>query len=200
MSSLVISDDRIPEDKLIFKELCPGILELNTLSNDYCSILVAKLEQYQWKTSTVAEVRGFSKIEYAREDIRSSLSIGEASAIALISEVTQAVEPMVMQAFISYWGLPSVRSMHPQFTKYNVGHFIKNHTDDGAAFPRRVGSAVTYLTDSYEGGEICFPKFRLQLKPQTGVTLLFPSEYVHSVAPVTAGTKAVFLFFVEVDA
>ena len=117
-----------------------------------------------------------------------------------MAEAMQAVEPKVMHAFTSYWGLSSIQSKNPQFTKYNVGHFIKDHTDDGAAYPHRVGSAVTYLTDSYEGGEICFPKFRLKLKPQTGMTLLFPSEYVHAVAPVIAGTKAVFLFFVEVDA
>ncbi len=199
MSSLVNFRSEIHEGQPTLKELCPGILELKTLSIEYCSRLVSNLEEYQWRTSTIAEVRGFSKIEYAREDMRSSLSIGELTARALMAQVMQAVEPKVLQAFVSYWGLASIRTKNPQFTKYNVGHFIKNHTDDGAAFPHRVGSAVTYLTDSYEGGEICFPKFKLQLKPQAGTTLLFPSEYVHAVSPVTAGTKAVFLFFVEVD-
>ncbi|WP_182910112.1 2OG-Fe(II) oxygenase [Burkholderia pseudomallei] len=116
-----------------------------------------------------------------------------------MDEVLRLVEPKVMRAFVSYWGIEEVRSRNPQFTKYNVGHFIKNHTDDGAAFPHRVGSAVTYLSDDYEGGEIVFPKFNLKFKPSTGTTLLFPSEYVHAVAPVVSGTKSVFLFFVEVD-
>lgn len=74
--------------------------------------------------------------------------------------------------------------------KYRVGEGYKEHYDGGTELGRAV-SAVIYLNDDYEGGEIEFPNFKVKLKPEKGMLILFPSNfaYRHIAHPVTKGTK-----------
>jgi hypothetical protein len=74
--------------------------------------------------------------------------------------------------------------------KYTIGQEFINHIDDGTEYHRRV-SAVYYLNDNYEGGEINFPRFNVKLKPKANQMVLFPSTYVynHSVSAITNGEK-----------
>lgn len=70
--------------------------------------------------------------------------------------------------------------------RYGKGEYFKVHTDDGDPY-RCTLSAVGYPNDDYEGGELWFPKFELNYKPQAGDFVLFPSafSYAHSSEPVT---------------
>lgn len=180
-------------------ELRTGILSVEVMPSIQAASIAAQIDGYDWKKSTVAEVRGLAKIEYVAEDIRHCEAIGEQGASHLIAEVLKRVGPKVLKSFNSYWGMSFTRLVNPQFTKYEHGHFIRVHTDDGAAFPLRVGSVVVYLTDDYLGGEISFPKFGLAISPRAGTALIFPSDYVHEVLKVTQGVKKIFLFFIEAD-
>lgn len=181
-------------------ELRAGILSVEAMPLFLAASIAAEVDKYDWKKSTVAEVRGLSKIEYVAEDVRHCDAIGEYGASQLIKEVLEVVGPKALQSFNEYWGMNFTRLVNPQFTKYEQGHFIRVHTDDGAAFPLRVGSVVVYLTDDYLGGEISFPKFDLAIRPRAGTALIFPSDYVHEVRKVEHGIKKIFLFFIEADA
>lgn len=74
--------------------------------------------------------------------------------------------------------------------KYSGGQEYKGHYDGGTEVGR-VTSAVCYLNDNYEGGELEFPHFNVKIKPQAGMLILFPSNYAyrHIAHPVTSGTK-----------
>ena len=74
--------------------------------------------------------------------------------------------------------------------KYRGGEEYKAHYDGGTSIGRSV-SAICYLNDDYEGGEIEFVNFKLKIKPQAGMMILFPSNfaYMHIAHPVTSGTK-----------
>lgn len=74
--------------------------------------------------------------------------------------------------------------------KYNAGQEYKKHYDGGTKIGRAV-SAIVYLNDNFNGGEIEFPNFSVKIKPQAGMLILFPSNYAyaHIAHPVTAGTK-----------
>lgn len=181
-------------------ELRSGILSVEVMSSDQATSIAVKVDSHEWKKSTVAEVRGLSKIEYVAEGIRHCNAIGKRDAGQLIDEVLELVGKKALQTFNSYWGMNFTHLVNPQFTKYELGHFIRVHTDDGAAFPLRVGSVVVYLTDDYLGGEISFPKFDLTVRPRAGTALIFPSDYVHEVLKVEQGTKKIFLFFIEANA
>jgi hypothetical protein len=85
----------------------------------------------------------------------------------------------------------SLKSHNPyKILKYEVGGKFENHMDDGGGNFRRV-STVYYLNDNYEGGELCFPQFGIELKPESGDMIVFPSSYVysHSVKPVISGNR-----------
>lgn len=74
--------------------------------------------------------------------------------------------------------------------KYSEGEEYKDHYDGSTSTGRAI-SAIVYLNNDYEGGEIEFPNFKVKIKPQPGMLLLFPSNfaYRHIAHPITKGTK-----------
>jgi predicted 2-oxoglutarate/Fe(II)-dependent dioxygenase YbiX len=75
--------------------------------------------------------------------------------------------------------------------KYSSGQEYKAHYDGGGSHVSRIVSAVCYLNNDYEGGEIEFPFFNVKIKPMPGMLILFPSNfaYTHIAKPVTNGSK-----------
>lgn len=101
----------------------------------------------------------------------------------------QTFDP-VEKDYMSLFGI-SLKSHNPyKILKYEVGGKFETHMDDGGGNFRRV-STVYYLNDDYEGGEISFPQFGIELKPKAGDMIVFPSSYVysHSVKPVKSGNR-----------
>jgi predicted 2-oxoglutarate/Fe(II)-dependent dioxygenase YbiX len=74
--------------------------------------------------------------------------------------------------------------------KYRGGEHYKAHADGGAGV-NRVVSAVIYMNDDYDGGELEFTRFGIKIKPLPGMCILFPSNfaYEHVAHPVLSGTK-----------
>ncbi len=81
---------------------------------------------------------------------------------------------------------------HEQYNmlRYQGGQEYKAHADGTTADGRCV-SAIVYLNDTYEGGEVEFVNFGIKIKPEAGMLLLFPSNYAyrHIAHPVKSGTK-----------
>jgi predicted 2-oxoglutarate/Fe(II)-dependent dioxygenase YbiX len=65
------------------------------------------------------------------------------------------------------------------------GEWVANHT------PHRDVSAIYYLNDEFDGGEIFFERTQLMVKPRRGLLLAFPSDadHVHEVLPVRGGVR-----------
>ena len=74
--------------------------------------------------------------------------------------------------------------------KYSPGGYYSTHTDHGPSNIRTI-SALIYLNDDYEGGELYFPRQDIKIKPKTGQVVFFPSNYLypHASLPITSGTK-----------
>lgn len=74
--------------------------------------------------------------------------------------------------------------------KYSGGEEYKEHYDSSTGNGRAV-SALCYLNDDYDGGELEFPAFDVKIIPQPGMLILFPSNfaYRHIAHPVTKGSK-----------
>jgi len=79
------------------------------------------------------------------------------------------------------------KTMH--VLKYKESGFLPAHSDHGIS--SRVLSALLYLNDDYEGGNLRFPHCNIDIKPEAGSLIFFPSNfvYVHEVAAVTKGTR-----------
>jgi predicted 2-oxoglutarate/Fe(II)-dependent dioxygenase YbiX len=65
------------------------------------------------------------------------------------------------------------------------GCWVPNHT------PQRDVSAIFYLNDAFEGGELFFEGLGLTIRPKRGLMVAFPSdaEHVHEVKPVRTGVR-----------
>jgi hypothetical protein len=65
------------------------------------------------------------------------------------------------------------------------GDWVANHT------PHRDVSAICYLNDEFDGGEIFFERAQITVKPRRGLLLAFPSDadHVHEVLPVRCGVR-----------
>lgn len=77
-----------------------------------------------------------------------------------------------------------------QMLKYSGGQEYKGHYDGSTGIGRCL-SAICYLNENYDGGEIEFVNFGVKIKPEPGMLVLFPSNYAYShvAHPVTKGTK-----------
>lgn len=80
--------------------------------------------------------------------------------------------------------------------RYTKGQFFKEHTDQTEEYPRKI-SAVVYLNENYEGGNITFTKLGLSFKPSASTVFIFPStqEFSHFAEPVVSGIKYVIVGF-----
>ena len=82
---------------------------------------------------------------------------------------------------------------------YSTGAFMGSHYDrHPVPNNETILSAVIYLNDDYEGGELQFDKQDITIKPEAGTVIFFPSteDFTHASLQVTSGTKhAIPLFF-----
>lgn len=94
--------------------------------------------------------------------------------------------------YCKYWGINITYYEAFNFVKYEgAGQEFKVHADHGPMYNCTV-SAVVYLNDDYEGGEIKFPRLdNVVHKPKAGDIAVFPSNYIyeHASLPMVSGTK-----------
>jgi hypothetical protein len=102
---------------------------------------------------------------------------------------------MLLSAVIPYskkYGIQE--TLYPEdfgLLKYQDGQEYRSHYDGGSSMVPRIVTALCYLNGDYEGGELEFPNFKIKIKPEPGMLILFPSNYTytHVAHPVTNGTK-----------
>ena len=95
------------------------------------------------------------------------------------------------QSYVARYGIHDGLAHEPyNILKYSGGQEYKSHYDGGSATGRCI-SALVYLNNNYEGGELEFPNFGIKIKPEPGMLILFPSNfaYSHIAHPVSNGTK-----------
>ena len=84
-----------------------------------------------------------------------------------------------------------------EFLKYEKGNFYKPHVDGGDGF-NRTFSAILFLNNDYEGGELCFKNIQADkeekdiiIKGSPGDLVIWPSNFLfpHGVKPVKKGKR-----------
>lgn len=148
-----------------------------------------------WLSSDNANIRhGFSKrVHYSELDHgnKKLLSISNSikNAIALATEHYRSqieTEDVDMPSFFD-------------IKKYTDGADMGAHTDSEDDLDKKhpVLSAVLYLNNNYDGGEIQFIKQGITIKSYPGSLIIFPSvpPYYHRPVPVRKGTKYMIPFF-----
>jgi hypothetical protein len=73
------------------------------------------------------------------------------------------------------------------------------HVDDLGSGENQL-SAVIYLNDDYEGGNINFPTHNLSISPEAGELIFFPGNlnYAHEVEEITSGARITLPIWAEI--
>lgn len=86
-------------------------------------------------------------------------------------------------------------SLH--ISKYVDGGGIGSHRDVNISEEDGNYTAIIYLNDEYDGGELGFPDLGIEVKPKSGDMLIFPGKYLHYANESRNGTKYLTIFKTE---
>ena len=207
--------DRTLNEKIIVEN--PGIglnIYKNTFSlddaNRYINILESNLsddKKYKWSDATVTnspnpikKARDCVDFKYKQEDL-GPRDETNAELIDLHQEIYQKLKYCI-DDYAKYWGISVVYYEAFNFVKYEgKGTHFNIHADHGPAYNCTV-SAVIYINDDYEGGEIKFPRLDNYIhKPKVGDIAIFPSNYIyeHASLPMETGTKYCVVVMTDIN-
>ena len=186
----------------------------NTLSQDEVDAVINALDSnlsndgpYKWNEAFVTN--STTPIKKARDCVdfkMNSKSLGPVNDLnkelhGAYSKVFDTLKKCV-DDYCRYWGINVNFYEVFNFVKYEgEGKHFRIHADDGPMYKCAV-SAVFYLNDNYEGGEIHFPRLEnLTVKPGVGDIAIFPSNYMyeHASLPMKSGTKYCVVVMMDIN-
>lgn len=190
-------------DNVVVKNLDYGInLYKNAISKENCEKIIRDLENeislgipgIEWSGAKVNDkedvdyVRNCVDLKYKKEDLGKYIPKNE--VLERCHDIVEEGLDKCLRHYESLWHLKMDYKEAFNFVKYLPGKYFKIHGDHGPYYTCTI-SAVVYLNDNYEGGEIDFVRHGLVVKPEAGDIILFPSNFVyeHASLEVTSGTK-----------
>jgi hypothetical protein len=180
--------------------------EINLFINSLEDVLSSN-GPYKWNEAQVTN--STTPIKKARDCVdfkMSSKTLGERTnanekLIDTYDKVFNTLKKCI-DDYCRYWGISVNFYEVFNFVKYEgEGKHFRIHADDGPAYKCTV-SAVIYLNDDYEGGEIHFPRLdNLTIKPEYGDIAIFPSNYMyeHASLPIKSGTKYCVVVMMDIN-
>ena len=179
-------------------------------ANRYISILESNLGgsgTYKWSEATVTnspnpikKARDCVDFKYKKEDLGTKNEVN-AQLLDLHEEIYQKLKYCI-DDYAKYWGINVVYYEAFNFVKYEgEGTHFNIHADHGPAYNCTV-SAVIYINDDYEGGDLKFPRLdNLIYKPRVGDIAIFPSNYIyeHASLPMESGTKYCVVIMTDIN-
>jgi hypothetical protein len=179
-------------------------------ANRYINTLESNLsgdKKYKWSEAQVTnsvtpikKARDCVDFKYKQENLGPK-DKDNAELIDLHEEIYQKLK-FCVDDYAQYWGINVVYYEAFNFVKYEgKGKHFNIHADHGPAYNCTV-SAVIYINDDYEGGEIKFPRLDDYVhKPRVGDILLCPSNYIyeHASLPMESGTKYCVVIMTDIN-
>ena len=177
-------------------------------SERYIKILESNLGQngkYKWSEAKVTnsdvpikKARDAVDFRFKQENL-GPRDEHNSELIDLHEEIYQKLK-FCVDDYARYWGINVVYYEAFNFVKYEgEGTHFNIHADHGPMYNCTV-SAVIYINDDYEGGELYFPLQGVQFKPKKGAAYFFPGDknYIHGVTEVKSGLRFTCPFFWEI--
>jgi hypothetical protein len=186
----------------------------NTFSLDDANRYIKTLEsnlggngKYKWSEAKVTnsdtpikKARDAVDFKYKQENLGPK-DESNAELIDLHEEIYQKLKYCI-DDYAKYWGINVVYYEAFNFVKYEgAGTHFNIHADHGPAYNCTV-SAVIYINDDYEGGDLKFPRLdNLVYKPKVGDIAVFPSNYIyeHASLPMESGTKYCVVIMTDIN-
>lgn len=81
--------------------------------------------------------------------------------------------------------------------RWKEGSFQPPHADKPGGYEYREFGSVLYLNDNYEGGNIYFPQYGIDIKPSSGTYAFFPGDldHLHGVSEIKNNIRYTFPIF-----
>jgi hypothetical protein len=213
------ASNRVPERKLdngfIAENLGLGLhVYHDTFSLDdskrYINTLESNLSggaKYKWSEAQVTnsnvpikKARDAVDFKYKQENLGPRNEYNS-ELLDLHEEIYQKLKYCI-DDYAKYWGINVVYYEAFNFVKYEgAGTHFNIHADHGPAYNCTV-SAVIYINDDYEGGDLKFPRLdNLVYKPKVGDIAVFPSNYIyeHASLPMESGTKYCVVVMTDIN-
>lgn len=208
-------DRAIPEQNITVEN--PGLglnIYRNVFSLDDANRYINTLEsnlggsgKYKWSDATVTNsatpikrARDCVDFKYKQENL-GPRDPHNSELIDLHQEIYEKLK-LCVDDYARYWGIHVVYYEAFNFVKYEgEGKHFNIHADHGPAYNATV-SAVIYINDDYEGGEIQFPRLDgYTLTPKVGDIAIFPSNYIyeHASLPMKSGTKYCVVIMTDIN-
>jgi hypothetical protein len=179
-------------------------------SKRYINILEQNLSKggkYKWSDATVTnsttpikKARDCVDFKYKQENLGPRNQINS-ELIDLHQEIYEKLKYCI-DDYAKYWGINVVYYEAFNFVKYEgEGTHFNIHADHGPKYNCTV-SAVIYINDDYEGGDLKFPRLdNLVYKPRVGDMAIFPSNYIyeHASLPMESGTKYCVVVMTDIN-
>jgi hypothetical protein len=179
-------------------------------ANRYIDTLESNLGQngvYKWSeaqvtnsTTPIKKARDAVDFKYKQENL-GPRNESNSELIDLHEEIYQKLKYCI-DDYARYWGINVVYYEAFNFVKYEgSGTHFNIHADHGPAYNCTV-SAVIYINDDYEGGDLKFPRLdNLVYKPKVGDIAIFPSNYIyeHASLPIESGTKYCVVIMTDIN-
>jgi hypothetical protein len=155
------------------------------LSQELCRTIIANYER-DTRRHPGYVIRGGGEKELQNEiKVSTDLVIPQDGAWApAFDEVNRAVNDVLQQITAQ---IPSLQIWPLWWTGYKIQHYKKNeghfkwHFDAiGPGTWERQLAMVIYLNTVQDGGETCFHRQNLQIKPTAGEALIFPTFWTHA--------------------
>ena len=124
----------------------------------------------------------------------------------LAGEIINLIEPDYIQA-LRVWAELTNNTMPEYITrnyclrKYRTGAAMGTHIDRNTDNPNNTmdWTALLYLNDNYEGGELYFPGTDTHLSPSAGSIVFLPCLLEHACLEITKGEKYYIFTFMHTD-
>jgi hypothetical protein len=174
----------------------------NAIKKDECERIINTLEGeialgipgIEWRGAQVnakedhSYVRNCVDLKYKRTNLGKHMPFNQN-----LFDIHESVDNSLDKCLNHYENLWNLKMYYKEafnFIKYLPGKYFKVHGDHGPYYSCTI-SAVIYLNDNYDGGELEFTRQELKIKPEAGDIVMFPSNYVyeHSSLEVFSGTK-----------
>lgn len=202
------ASNRMPDRKLNQINVINPALGLNVYQNvfsledskRYINILESNLDgskKYKWSEAQVTQAavpikkaRDCVDFKYKQENLGPRDEYNS-QLLDLHEEIYQKLK-LCIDDYCRYWGMNITYYEAFNFVKYEgEGKHFRIHADHGPAYNCTV-SAVIYINDDYEGGDLYFPRLdNLIYKPKAGDIAVFPSNFIyeHASLEMKSGTK-----------
>lgn len=181
------------------EEILPRVFKVrNFVTPDELKELFTEANSYSeedWNYRYLAEMRLHAREKFGRDDLENLkaeglLEITENFADKNISvanvQLMQTLHRRCEEIFNKVGGLDVTGFV--VFQRLYAGTELISHFDKYSDKLVEY-AAVLYLNNDYNGGELFFPKFDYEIKPEPGTLIIFPSteQFEHGVRPVKEG-------------